>query len=93
MNLPVSDGERSLLAAILMKDQEELTAEKIEGAARALRRLQIRRRLEQIQRQLESAPSLEAAQLKLLMDEKLRLKRMLMNASIPGEDMAAASAD
>lgn len=93
MLLPVSDGERSLLAAILMKDHEELTAEKVEGAARALRRLQIRRRLEQIQRQLESARSLDAAQLKLLMDEKLRLKRMLMNASIPGEDLAAASAD
>src|SRR5215469_712925 len=93
MDLPVSDGERSLLAAILMKDHEELTAEKIEGAARALRRLQVRRRLEQIQRQLESARSLDAAQLKLLMDEKLRLKRMLMNASIPAEDVAAASAD
>lgn len=93
MDLPVSHGERSLLAAILMKDHEELTAEKIEGAARALRRLQIRRRLEQIQRQLESARSLDAAQLKLLMDEKLRLKRVLMNASIPGEDVAAASAD
>jgi len=93
MDVPVSDGERSLLAAILMRDHEELTAEKIEGAARALRRLQIRRRLEQIQRQLESARSLDAAQLKLLMDEKLRLKRMLMNASIPGEDMTAASAD
>jgi len=93
MNLPVSDGERGLLAAILMKDHEELTAEKVEGAARALRRLQIRRRLEQIQRQLESARSLDAAQLKLLMDEKLRLKRMLMHASIPGEDVTAASAD
>jgi DNA primase len=93
MDLPLSDGERSLLAAILMKDSEELTAEKIEGAARALRRLQIRRRLEQIQRQLESARTLDAAQLKLLMDEKLRLKRMLMNASIAGEDIAAASAD
>src|SRR5215469_4941858 len=93
MNLAVSDGERNLLAAILMKDHEELTAEKIEGAARALRRLQVRRRLEQIQRQLESARILDAAQLKLLMDEKLRLKRMLMNASIAGEDIAAASAD
>ena len=93
MDLPVSDGERSLVAAILLKDHEELTAEKIEGAARALRRLQIRRRLEQIQRQLESARSVDTAQLKLLMDEKLRLKRMLMNASIPGEDVAAASAD
>jgi DNA primase len=93
MDLPLPDGERSLLAAILMKNHEDLTAEKIEGAARALRRLQIRRRLEQIQRQLETARTLDAVQLKLLMDEKLRLKRMLMNVSIAGEDITAASAD
>ncbi|MCU1274942.1 MAG: primase [Bryobacterales bacterium] len=45
MDLQFSDGDRQLLAAILLKDDEELTAEKVEGATRALRRLQIRRRL------------------------------------------------
>jgi hypothetical protein len=93
IDLPISDGERSLLAAILMKDDEELTAQKIEGAARALRRVWIRRRLEQIQRQLESARALDAAQLKPLMDEKLRLKRALMNPAVAGDDLTAASAD
>lgn len=87
-----SDSERNMLATILMRDEEELTAEKIEGAARALRRLQIRRRLEQIQHQLESA-RLDAAQLKSLMDEKLRLKRALMNPAVAGEEITAASAD
>ncbi|HET7841220.1 MAG TPA: DNA primase [Terriglobales bacterium] len=93
IDLPIADAERNLLAAILMKDDEELTAEKIEGAARALRRVQIRRRLEQIQRQLEAARTLDAAQLKPLMDEKLRLKRALMNPALAGEDISAASAD
>jgi DNA primase len=89
MDLQFSDADRQLLAAILLKDDEELTAEKVEGATRALRRVQIRRRLEQIQKQLESFRSADGGQLKALMDEKLRLKRVLMNpnlgvADIPG---------
>jgi hypothetical protein len=91
--LPISDHERNLLAAVLMKDDEELSAEKIEGGVRALRRLQIRRRLEQIQKQLESMRTADSAQLKSLMDEKLRLKRALMNPRVTGEEITAASAD
>ena len=87
MDLQFSDGDRQLLAAILLKDDEELTADKVEGATRALRRLQIRRRLEQIQRQLESFRNADGAQLKALMDEKLRLKRVLMD---PGLKIQAA---
>jgi DNA primase len=93
MNLPVSDQERGLLAALLMKDDEELTAEKIDGAVRALRRVQIRRRLEQIQRQLETLRSPDPTELRALMDEKLRLKRALMSPSVVGDENTAASAD
>jgi DNA primase len=93
MEMARSDGERALLAAILMKEDEDLTAEKIEGAVRALRRVQIRRRLEQIQRQMESARTLDAGQLKSLMDEKLKLKRALMNPGLGGDEITAASAD
>jgi hypothetical protein len=42
---------------------------------------------------MESARTLDAAQLKALMDEKLRLKRALMNPGLGGEEIAAASAD
>ena len=93
MELSVSEGERNLLAAILMKDDEELTAEKIEGATRALVRVQIRRRLEQIQRQLESLRAADSSQLHSLMDEKLRLKRALMNPGVTSGEISAASAD
>jgi DNA primase len=92
MELPVSEGERNLLAAILMRDDEELTAEKIEGATRALVRVQIRRRLEQIQRQLESLRAADSSQLHSLMDEKLRLKRALMNPGLSSDQITAASA-
>jgi len=93
MELPISEQERGLLAAVLMKDDEELTAEQIEGAVRALRRVQIRRRLEQIQRQLETLRSPDPAELRSLMDEKLRLKRALMSPSVTGDENISASAD
>ena len=38
-----------MLASILLKEDEELTAERLEGAVRALRRIHIRRHLEQVQ--------------------------------------------
>jgi hypothetical protein len=41
-----------MLASILLKEDEELTAERLDGAVRALRRIHLRRRLEQVQREL-----------------------------------------
>jgi DNA primase len=90
MELPVSGSEQALLAAILMKADEELSAEKIEGATRALVRVQIRRKLEQIQRQLESLRAADASQVRALMDEKLRLKRALMNPGLSSGEIGAA---
>jgi DNA primase len=92
MDIPLSDGARQLLASILLKDDEELTAEKLEGATRALRRVQIRRRLEQIQKQLEAFRSSDGGSLKALMDEKLRLKRVLMDPNLGAGDNLAAPA-
>jgi DNA primase len=79
MELPLPDSDRSLLAAILMKEEEELTAERLEGAVRALRRIQLRRKLEQVQRQLQATRNQEPGQLQALLEEKLRLKRALMD--------------
>ena len=52
MSLPLADEERNLLASILMKDAEELTADRIEGAVKGLRRVHIRRRLKRVQQEL-----------------------------------------
>ncbi len=52
MEMPCSESERRMLASILMNEDEELTAERLEGAVRALRRIHLRRRLEQVQREL-----------------------------------------
>src|SRR5579863_5303523 len=93
MDLPIADEERNLLAAILMKDDEELTAERIEGAVKGLTRVQIRRRLQEIQTQLNSLRSVDAAQVNALMDEKMRLKRALMSPGLGSDEITAASAD
>ncbi len=93
MELPIADEERNLLAAILMKDDEELTAERVEGAVKGLTRVQIRRRLQEIQTQLNSLRTADAGQVNALMDEKLRLKRALMNPAMGMDENTAASAD
>ena len=69
-----------VLAAILLKEDEDLTAERLEGAVRALKRIQIKRRLEEIQGELQRKPSSELQQ--TLLHEKMRLKRALMDPGL-----------
>jgi DNA primase len=86
MQLPRTEDDRRLLAAILMQEDEDLTPETLEGAVRALRRIHLRRRQEEIQRQL-SSPGLSAAEKQALLQEKVRLKRAAMD---PGLDEKAS---
>jgi DNA primase len=82
MQLPLPETERNLLASIVMKDDEELSAERLEGAVRALRRIQLRRQMEEVQRELQSGGRLEAERLRFLLREKDRLKRALMDPAL-----------
>jgi DNA primase len=82
MELPLSDADRSLLAAILMKEGEELTPERLEGAVRALRRIQYRHQMDQVQRELQAAKQHEPDRLRFLLREKDRLKRALMDPGL-----------
>ena len=88
MELPKTDDDRRLLASILMQEEEELTPETVEGAVRALRRIHLRRRLEGVQRQL-LRPGLAMEERQPLLQEKVRLKRALMD---PGLDEKADQA-
>jgi hypothetical protein len=81
-----------LLASILMKDDEELTAERLEGAVRALRRMQLRRKLERVQRELMTARGQDSTQMQALLQEKMRLKRALMDPSLADSGPDARSA-
>jgi DNA primase len=89
MELPMADFDRHLLASILMKEEEELTAERLEGAVRALRKIQLKRKMEQVQHELQHKKH-EPDRLRLLLREKDRLKRALMD---PGLGEAGGMAD
>jgi hypothetical protein len=89
MEVPCSESERRTLASILLKEDEELTAERLEGAVRALRRIHLRRKLEQVQREL-SKPGLgdnKALRNELLL-EKGRLSRALRDPSVAESRLA-----
>jgi DNA primase len=78
MALPKTEEDRRLLASILMHEEEELTPETVEGAVRALRRIYLRRRLEEVQLALQR-PGLSMPEKQALLQEKVRLKRALMD--------------
>ena len=91
-DLPLPEADRNLLASILMKDDEELSAERLEGAVRALRRIQLRRKLERVQRELQTTRGQEAGRIQALLQEKMRLKRALMDPSLADDGPVARPA-
>ena len=81
MTLPKTEEDRRLLASILMSEAEELTPEMVEGAVKALRRIYLRHRLEEAQGALQR-PGVSAAEKQALLQEKVRLKRALMDPGL-----------
>ncbi len=89
MALPKTEEDRRQLARILMNEDEELTPESVEGAVRGLRRIYLRRRLEQVQLALQRI-GVSTAEKQALLQEKVRLKRALMDPGL-GEAGSKAS--
>ena len=89
MALPKTEGDRRLMAAILMHEEEDLTPETVEGAVRALRRIYLRRRLEEVQVGLQR-PGLPLVERQALLQEKVRLKRALMDPGLGEADTKAS---
>ena len=83
LQIPATEGDRRLLASILLKEEEELTAEILEAAVRALRRVHLRRRQEVLQRELK-APGLasDKDRLKQLLGEVERISRALRDPGL-----------
>ncbi|MFZ0318423.1 MAG: CHC2 zinc finger domain-containing protein [Candidatus Sulfotelmatobacter sp.] len=89
MDVPCSDSERRMLASILLKEEdEELTAERLEGAVRALRRIYLRRRQEQVQRELKK-PGIgdDKDRMRELLMEVERVSRALRDPSLAEEGL------
>jgi DNA primase len=91
LEIPASEPDRRMLAAILLKEEEELTAEILEAAVRALRRVHLRRRQEEVQRELKK-PGLAADKdrLRQLLAELERISRALRDPSQPEEGKKAS---
>jgi len=82
MELPATEADRRTLAAILLKEEDELTPDLLDSAVRALRRVHLRRRQAELQRELK-APGLAADKDKLrqLLAELERVSRALRDPS------------
>ena len=88
MDVPATESDRRQLASILLKEDEELTAEVLEAAVRALRRIHLKRRQEQVQQELKK-PGLGADRdrLRELLAELERITRALRD---PGMEARAS---
>ena len=91
MEVPQSESERRMLALILLKEDEELSAELLERAVRALRKIHLKREFERLKRELISPAARDPLQRNELLRQLERTKRALMDPSVAGatDDSAA----
>jgi DNA primase len=91
LEVPATESDRRMLALILLKEDEDLTAEVLEAAVRALRRIHLRRRQEEVQRELKK-PGLAAdnPRLRELLTELERISRALRDPSLAEDGLRSA---
>jgi DNA primase len=88
LEIPANESDRRMLASILLKEEEELTAEILEAAVRALRRVHLRRQLDNVQRQLKTlGPNADLRQKIALSEEARRIGLALRD---PGPEARAS---
>jgi len=89
LEVPATESDRRMLALILLKEDEDLTAEILEAAVRALRRIHLRRRQEQVQQELKK-PGLAANKdrLRELLTELERISRALRDPGLVESGLA-----
>jgi DNA primase len=91
LQMPNTETDRRMLATILLKEEEELSAEILEAAVRALRRIHLHRRQEEVQRQLKK-PGLAAdrERLRELLAELEQISRALRDPNLTEEGLKVA---
>src|SRR4029077_18675873 len=92
LEVPATETDRRSRAQILLKEDEELTAEILEAAVRALRRIHLRRRQEEVQQDLKK-PGLAADKdrLRELLTELERISRALRDPSLAEDGLKNAA--
>ncbi|MFZ0734573.1 MAG: CHC2 zinc finger domain-containing protein [Candidatus Sulfotelmatobacter sp.] len=90
LEVPAGESDRRMLASILLKEEEELTAEILEAAVRALRRIHLKRQQEQVQQELKK-PGLSADRdrLRELLSELERISRALRDPTLAEDGLKA----
>jgi len=88
LEVPAAESDRRLLASILLKEEEELTAEILEAAVRALRRVHLKRQLDEVQRQLKSLGANAELRQKIALSEEA--KRISLALRDPGPETRAS---
>ena len=88
LQVPAAESDRRMLASILLKEDEELTAEVLEAAVRALRRIHLRRRQEEVQLELRKPGLAEHKErLRELLTELERISRALRDPGLAEEGL------
>jgi DNA primase len=83
LEVPATETDRRTLALILLHEDEELTAESLENAVRALRKIHLTRRLEQVQHELRALGAGADLRAKAALgEEAMRLKLALRDPSL-----------
>jgi DNA primase len=91
LDIPATESDRQMLASILLKEDEELTAEIVEASVRALRRIHLKREQEQVQRQLKNpAVTSDRDRLRELLLELERISRALRDPALAEDGLKAA---
>jgi DNA primase len=88
LEVPASETDRRLLASILLKEEEELSAEILEAACKALRRIHLRRTLDEVQRQLKALGTSADLRQKIALSEEAR--RISLALRDPGPEEKAS---
>ena len=89
--VPATDTDRRMLASILLREEEDLTAEILDAAVRALRRIHLRRDQERVQHELKK-PGLAADKdrLRELLAELERISRALRDPNLAEDSLKTA---
>lgn len=88
LEIPATEADRRLLASILLKEDEDLTAEILDAAVHALRRIHLKREQERVQQELKKpGVAADKDRLKELLSELERISRALRDPSLAGQGL------
>jgi DNA primase len=90
LDVPASEADRRLLATILLKEHEALTAEILEAAVRALRRIHLKREQARVQQELKQLGVSDRERLREQLSELERISRALRDPTLAEAGLKAA---